>query len=260
MTYTLVTGATGYLGKEFCRQLAKDGKNLFLTGRSESKLKELQAELTADYPAVNLQIYPCDLSSDNSRNEFFAYAENFTFCGLINAAGADIQKPFEEYSIEKIVFQIRACFEGAVCFAEFAIRHRAERLQIINISSVSGLQPMPYFAVYSASKRALTDFSVALNAELKKSGVSVTAILPGAIYTRPDVIEYIKTQGLWGRIAAKTPEYVVQKSLKAANRGKVKYVVGFANRFLNCICRLLPQKVRLKIIAKRWSKTRKDAF
>ncbi|MDE6001757.1 MAG: SDR family NAD(P)-dependent oxidoreductase, partial [Clostridia bacterium] len=189
-----------------------------------------------------------------------SFAERFVFSGLLNVAGADIQKPFEEYDEQKLVFQTRACFEGAVSLTNFVLKHRAEKLQIINISSVSGLQPMPYFALYSASKCALTNFSIALNAELKGSGVTVTAVIPGAIYTRPDVKEYIKTQGVWGKIAAKSPSFVARKSLKAAKRGKVKYVVGGANRFLHAMGKWLPQSVKLKIIARRWRKTRKDAF
>lgn len=260
MTYTLITGATGVLGGAFCRILAEKGENLILTGRSETKLKQLKDRLTAEYPAVNLLIYACDMISEQSRNAFFEYLREVSISRLINVAGADIQKPFEEYTEEKVAFQIRACYEGAVSFSLFAIKRRAQKLQIINISSVSGLQPMPYFAVYSASKAALTNFSVALNAEMAGTGVTSTAILPGAIYTRPDVKEYIKTQGVWGRIAAKSPEYVARKSLVAAEKGKSRYIVGFANALLYVAGKLLPMKLKLKIIARRWSKTRKDAF
>ncbi len=260
MTYTLITGATGVLGGEFCRLLAAEGNNLFLTGRNEEKLKLLKDKLAAEFPAVSLQICACDLSSDVSRKALFSYAEKFVFSGLLNVAGADIQKPFEEYDEQKLIFQTRACFEGAVSITNFVLKHRAEKLRVINISSVSGLQPMPYFALYSASKRALTDFSVALNAEMKGKGVSVTAILPGAVYTRPDVKEYIKTQGVWGKLAAKSPDFVARKSLKAAKRGKAKCIVGSANRFLYAVGKLVPSRLKLKIIARRWRKTRKDAF
>ncbi|MDE6001211.1 MAG: SDR family NAD(P)-dependent oxidoreductase, partial [Clostridia bacterium] len=64
MTYTLITGATGVLGGEFARLLASEGKNLFLTGRDEEKLMLLKDKLTAEFPAVNLQICACDLSAD----------------------------------------------------------------------------------------------------------------------------------------------------------------------------------------------------
>jgi hypothetical protein len=119
---------------------------------------------------------------------------------------------------------------------------------------------MPYFALYSACKRALTNFSVALNQEMKGTGVTVTAILPGAIYTRQDVIEYIKTQGLWGKIAAKDPAYVAKISLKAADRGKAKVVIGAANKIMNVATKLIPERIKLKYICSKWKKTSKDAF
>ena len=119
---------------------------------------------------------------------------------------------------------------------------------------------MPYFAIYSALKGALTSFSVALSRELKGTGATVTVVMPGAVYTRPDVIEYIKTQGLWGKIAAKSPQYVAKHSLKAAERGKPKYIPGAANKFMRIFSALIPQRLKLRFIAKRWSRTQKDAF
>ncbi len=130
----------------------------------------------------------------------------------------------------------------------------------IHISSVSGLYPMPYFAIYSALKGALTNFSVALSREMKGTGVSVTAVLPGAVYTRPDVMEYIKKQGIWGKIAAKSPQFVAKHSLAAADKGKVKYIPGVANKLMRAFTALIPQRMKLRFIAKKWSKTRKDAF
>lgn len=88
----------------------------------------------------------------------------------------------------------------------------------------------------------------------------MTAVLPGAVRTRPDVIEYIKKQGLWGRIAAKSPEFVAKRSLKAASRGRAVYIPGVANRLLRAFTAPIPLKLKLKFIAKRWSRTEKDAF
>ena len=119
---------------------------------------------------------------------------------------------------------------------------------------------MPYFAIYSATKGALTSFSLALREEVQGAGVKVTAILPGAIPTREDVKEQIKGQGLWGKLAAKSPRFVAEKSLQAVRKNKGKVVVGFANKLMNVGTKLIPLPLKLKFIAKRWSKIRKDAF
>ena len=158
------------------------------------------------------------------------------------------------------MFQCRVNFEAAVSLCRYAIEQRAERLEIVNVSSVSGIYPMPYFAIYSATKSALTSFSVALREEVKDKNVAVTAILPGAMPTRDDIKEQIKGQGLWGKLAAKSPFAVAEYALKAVRKNKSKAIVGFWNKAMRIGTALLPQSLKLKFIAKRWSKITKDAF
>ena len=119
---------------------------------------------------------------------------------------------------------------------------------------------MPYFAISSALKGALTSFSLSLAEELKGEGVRVCVVLPGAVYTRPDVVEYIKKQGLWGRIAAKSPDFIAKKSLQALERGRRKYIPGIANKLMRVFTAFIPQRLKLKFIASRWKRTEKDAF
>ena len=260
--YALVTGATGGLGKAFVESLAGRGFHLLLTGRSEQKLLDLQSELKEKYPELSTRIYPADLSSGADRYAMMSKiaGERIKLSLLANVAGADIQKGLTEYTQEKIAFQCRANFEAAVSLCHFAIENRAERLEIVNVSSVSGIYPMPYFAIYSATKGALTSFSQSLREEMKGKNVAVTAILPGAMPTREDIKEQIKGQGLWGKLAAKTPQEVAEVSLKAVKKNKRKVIVGFWNKVMRFSTALLPTSWKLKFIAKRWSKISKDAF
>ena len=260
--YALITGATGGLGKAFVYVLAERGDNLLLTGRSIEKLTALKADLREKYPALDVRVYDADLANEGSR---YAMMEKITADGvristLVNVAGADVQKGLTEYTQEKIAFQCRVNFEAAVSMCRFAIERKAERLEIVNISSVSGIYPMPYFAIYSATKGALTSFSQALRAEMLGQNVAVTAILPGAMPTRDDIKEQIKGQGLWGKLAAKTPESVARASLKAVRKNKGKVIVGFWNKMMRVSTCWLPTAWRLKFIANRWSKISKDAF
>lgn len=260
MEYALVTGATGVLGTEFCFELARRGFNLFMTGRDYNKLTSLKNSLIQEYPGVNCSIFAADLTDDEQRGALFESAKQYSFGMLINVAGADIQKPFENYGQDKIIFQTRINFEAAVSLCAFALKHRAKDLKIINICSVCGLQPMPYFALYSATKGALIDFSIALATELKNKNATVTAVIPGSIYTREDVKEYINSLGFWARRSAKTPKYVVEHSLKAAQKGKTKVIVGGLNKLICALSRLVPQKVKLRYVAKSRSGIQKDAF
>ena len=260
--YAFITGATGGLGKAFVYVLAERGDNLILTGRSAEKLNALKAELQEKYPQIDVRVYPADLSSEDSRSMMMEgiTADGVEISTLVNVAGADVQKGLTEYTQEKIAFQCRVNFEAAVAMCRFAIERKADRLEIVNISSVSGIYPMPYFAIYSATKGALTSFSQSLRAEMKGKNVAVTAILPGAMPTRDDIKEQIKGQGLWGKLAAMTPEAVAKASLKAVRKNKGKVIVGFWNKVMRVGTCWLPTSWRLKFIANRWSKISKDAF
>ncbi|MBQ8322363.1 MAG: SDR family NAD(P)-dependent oxidoreductase [Clostridia bacterium] len=257
-----VTGATGGLGKAFVYALAKRGYTLILTGRSEEKLCALKRELVEKYESLTVHTYAADLSDEGSRR---AMTEAIRAAGLkiallVNAAGADIQKAFAKYSQEKIAFQCRVNFEAAASLCRFSIENRAERLEIINVSSVSGIYPMPYFAIYSATKGALTSFSVALREELKGKNAAVTAILPGAMPTREDIKAQIKGQGLWGKLAAKSPEWVAEYSLRAVRKNKRKAIPGFWNKVMRVSTACIPASWKLHFIARRWSRISKDAF
>lgn len=262
MKYALVTGATGGLGKAFSKELAKQGYALLLTGRSQEKLLALQEELKAEFPEMQTKIYAADLSNEGDRCALTdaILADGVRLSLLANVAGVDIQKGLAEYTQEKIALQCRVNFEAAVSLCQFAITHKAETLKIVNVASVSGIYPMPYFAIYSATKSALTSFSVALREEMRGKGVFVTAVLPGAIPTREDIKEQIKGQGLWGKLAALPPEMVARDALKAVDKNKPRAIIGFWNNVMHFFTAWMPESWRLRFVANRWSKISKDAF
>ncbi|MBQ3116454.1 MAG: SDR family NAD(P)-dependent oxidoreductase [Clostridia bacterium] len=261
MEYTFISGATGGIGKAFAYQLASKGAPLFLTGRDHEKLCALKEDIVNHY-GVDVSVFACDLTNENSRAQMVDYirANDLRFCRIVHVAGVDTQMPFMEYKENKVLMQIRVNAEATIFLTRALLNFRASDVEVICISSMSGQTPMPYFALYSASKAMLTNFFTSLHYELKKDRVKVTTIIPGGVYTRHDVIEQIKGQGLWGKLTAKQPEFIAKKSLIAVRRNKVKYIPGFFNRFLNVIMKILPKKLVLSFIAKRWKKERKDAF
>ena len=90
--------------------------------------------------------------------------------------------------------------------------------------------------------------------------MKVTSVLPGGVYTREDVIKQIEEQGLWGRLSAKTPAYIAEKSLRAVQKNRRVCRPGFWNKFIAAVPRLVPPVVRMRFIARRWKKLEKDAF
>lgn len=261
MEWTFVSGATGGIGKAFAEAIAKKGGALYLTARSIDKLTELKTELQKKYP-VEIRLFACDLTSEAERTALVSDVASIgaVLERIVHVAGVDTQKAFERYTMGKLLFQLRVNVEATASLTLALLPYKAAKTEIITISSMSGVSPMPYFAVYSASKAMLTNLFTALHYELKKDGVKVTTVLPGGVPTRPDVCEAIKAQGLWGKLSAKSADYVAEKSLKAVRKNKVKYIPGFFNKFLYFVMCVAPKGIVLRFIARRWSKQSKDAF
>lgn len=261
MSHTFISGATGGIGKAFVIECAKKGDKLFLTGRSQDKLDALKKQIIEEY-SVEVDCFACDLTSENERDALVLYAEQkgYKFKRIINVAGVDIQKAFMEYTQEKVLFQTRVNAEATVCLTHALLKNRAEKCEVITISSMSGATPMPYFALYSATKAMLTNFFTGLHYELKKEGVKVTVVMPGGVPTRPDLVEEIKSQGLWGKLSSKPASFVAKKSLKAVRKNKVKYIPGAFNKILYYFMKIIPRCIVLRFIARRWKKHCKDAF
>ncbi|MBO7187162.1 MAG: SDR family NAD(P)-dependent oxidoreductase [Clostridia bacterium] len=260
--YTLITGATGGIGKAFAYLCAKDSQNLFLTGRSYEKLLNLSLMLLELNPEIDIKFCPCNLDNQDSRKALYSFIDekNIKFNRLINVAGVDTQKDFLSYTEEKIVFQTRVNTEAVFSITRaFLDRLTGKKPEIITISSMSGVSAMPQFQIYSATKACLTQFFKALRVELKGK-VNVTTVLPGGVYTRDDIKKDILGQGLWGKLSAKQPEFVAEKSLKAVKRNKKILIPGFWNKFLFVFMKIVPENIRLKFINNRWKKQTKDAF
>ena len=262
MNYTFISGATGGIGQAYAMTCAAKGYKLFLTGRSAQKLEALKHRIFGLYPMLEVEIFPCDLTDEKSRVRMYEYIDmkGLRFDRIVNVAGVDTQMAFQDYTMEKLLFQVRVNVESTLANTLALLERRAAETEVITVASMSGATPMPYFAVYSATKNCLVWFFSALRQELKDKGVKVTTVMPGGVPTRPDIIEDIKGQGLWGKLSAKPAGYVAEISLKKAAKNKRLVIPGFFNKFLYYLMKIVPFGLKTKFIARRWSKLKKDAF
>lgn len=259
MAYTLITGATGGIGSEFCRQLVLTD-DLFLTGRSEEKLSKLKKELLEINPNAKIIVFSADITDESQREAIFSEADanGVRFGGLINVAGVDTQKEFLKYDQQKIVFQVRVNLEATLSITHSVLKRREKSLKILTVSSMSGTVPMPYFAIYSATKACLINFFTALRYEV--ADAKITTLMPGAVPTREDIKRDILIQGLTGRLSAKSPEFVVRKGLKALQKNRAKCIPGAFNKLVYFIERITPKGVQCAYVKRKWKNKEKDAF
>ena len=255
----MITGASGGLGKAFAVECASRGWDLYLTDLHAEPLHTLANSLQHTY-GVRVYTQTCDLTRAAARTELFELveAEGHIFRGLINVAGLDYEGLFHEQSARQIQTILRLNIEGTLGMIHgmLGFRDPLKRFHIINVASLAGFFPMPVKATYAASKRFLLDFSMALGAELKEAGVTVTALCPAGLPTTDKCVESIHSQGVMGLLTTENVSTVANQTLNAALKGKVIYIPGRLNRLLRVASTLLPRVVLTSLIGKRWRATR----
>lgn len=257
--YSLITGATGGLGRAFVFECAKRGDNIVLTGSNQTRLEKIENDVKENFPSVNVISKTCDLSSENSRNEFFEFLDdkqiNINF--LINNAGAIIEGEFLAHENEEILKAIRVNCEGTIDMTQRVIKRRIkeEKLHIITIASMAGYYPMPYMATYAGTKAMLKNFMIALNKEMKGKNVYITTICPSGIPTSDAMKEAIKSQGLAGRMTACSPEKIAKISIKASKKHKTVVVPKVINKFILVLSNLVGDRALSSVTGRMWKKS-----
>lgn len=224
----LVTGASSGIGEQFARQLSERGYRVALVARRQEQLDQLASQLGGPDRAVAI---PADLTVDADRDRL---AERIEQLGarvevLVNNAGYGVYQPFAESGREKEVQQLRLLAEAVVDLMARYLPGMVERGRgaIINMSSTAGLQALPFNAGYSAAKAHVLFLSEAVHAEVKDSGVSVTAVCPGPV---PSGFQEASDAGYFAERLPKmtfvSPERVARDALRAADRNKISVIPG----------------------------------
>ena len=217
--WALVTGASSGIGAEFCRQLAAAKMNIVMVARRKKLLEELSEELIAKYGIQTLLLYT-DLSTPNSAMEVKSGTEKagIRIRLLINNAAFGPWGSFENTTAndyEKIL-QLTAITPISLCNVYIPDLETFQSSAIINVSSPSALQPVPYLAVYSAAKTCLHNFSLALYGELQDKSIHVQTLLPGPTATEFDT----KARAYKSKLGEtrRSPFEVVNASLSKLNQ------------------------------------------
>ena len=182
----LVTGATGGLGRELARRLAREADALVLTGTDAEALDGLAAELERGAGPC-IETVACDLSRPGAASELVAAvaALGLEPSTLVNCAGFGYDAPFIESdpARQRALVQVNDMALMELCRAFAPAMAERGRGYILNVASIAGFLPGPQMATYYASKAFVQSFSQALHAELRSSGVHVTALCPGPVRT-----------------------------------------------------------------------------
>ncbi|NLG89048.1 MAG: SDR family NAD(P)-dependent oxidoreductase [Clostridiaceae bacterium] len=261
-SFVCITGATGGLGKAFAVECANRGWNLFITDISENALSRLADGLETAY-GIKVLYYACDLTDADSRAWLIEEMSDRKICldGLINVAGLDFEGNFFDRTKEQIRTLIRLNVEANLEITNelLKLRNRDKTFRIINVASLAAFYPMPVKAMYSASKRFLLNFSIALREELRPMNCTVTVLCPAGMPTNEKCIRSIDAQGFAGRITTKNVGYVAACTIDASLKGKAVCIPGLTNKIVRFAGSLVPSGLVSQLIGARWKEAHRKA-
>ena len=183
----LITGSTGGLGSQFVKIHAELGGDLVLVARENDKLAAQKAEVEEKY-GVTVHTITADLSKAEEVDNIYQTCKDngWEIDYLINNAGFGGRGDFaRERTMGQDMSMIAVNVEAPTRLCKLFIPDMIKRGsgKVMNVSSTAAIMPGPLQAVYYATKAYVTSFSNSLWRELKDTGVTVTALMPGAMKT-----------------------------------------------------------------------------
>ena len=248
--YTLITGASSGLGKDFAYEYAKKKQNLILIARRLELLRAIKDDLK-DYD-IDVLIFQVDLSNALETKNFIQSLDSELFVSrLINNAGFGHHSAFEKQSEETLLNMISVNIEALSLLAyHFIPQMKAEKKgEILNVASVAAFSAGPYMAEYYATKAYVLSLSNALRDELSEYNIKVTALCPGPTHT--DFFKVAKNgPSLMFEKFTMESLPVVKKSMRDLHANKAISVPGFRNQFLVLLTKFTPRTFASKMVKK----------
>ncbi len=246
----IVTGGSSGIGKSFIELMGNISPELaiFNLSRRVPDIKSSQ---------LNLRHIACDLGQAAQIEAAAARLEEGLNQGapkgrilLINNSGFGSYGPFPEPNLAHQLGMIDVNVRGLVQLTALLLPVlRARGGAIMNIASAAAFQPTPGMATYGATKAFLLHWSLALNEELRGSGVRALAVCPG-----PTATNFSKAAGLTlpplADSLCETAGQVAEASLRALATGKSMVVSGTRNKLLAAFSSMMPKPLAARIAGK----------
>lgn len=258
----LITGASAGIGKAIAERYAEIGWDLILTARRTKPMIDLGRELEKKYGTTS-HIFEVDFFEKSATQKLLQSIEanGLKVSGLVNNAGYGhpgvyLDSSWSDHS-KFIQLMMTAPCELARALAPKMVDDGFGR--IINVASLAGHMPgSKGHTLYAGVKSFLIKFSESLNAELRESGVNVSALCPGFTLT-----EFHDVNGTREGIN-KLPSFMLMNAdvcarlgVSACENNHAVFITGKVNRFIAMLGRILPNKFAQKLMSKNSQRYRK---
>ena len=271
----VVTGSSTGIGRACALHLDRLGFKVFAGVRKEADRERLRGEASEKLEPLILDVTD---SEDISRvAEHVSEATEARLAGLVNNAGIGVGGPLELLPVSDFRHQIEVNLIGQVAVTQaFIPALRRARGRLVFISSIGGLLATPYMAPYHASKFGIEAVGDVLRQELRQFGVQVSIVEPGSVATpmwekgratAQAVRGTLSAEGqeLYGEPLARAEEMLGQTAERGASPEKVakvvahavtarrprtRYLVGADARAMATLKKLLPDRLRDRLVAR----------
>jgi short-subunit dehydrogenase len=252
--YALVTGGTSGIGYELAKCIAQDGYNLIIVARSEDALATTSEELKSQYHVEVITI-----ASDlfERENAFDLYHEvksrGIEIEILVNDAGHGHYGEFIDTDLSMELKIIDLNIASVVILTKLFLKDMVERGsgKILNLSSIASKSPGPWQSVYHGTKAFVQSFTEAIRSELKDSGVTITALLPGATDT-----DFFRKAGMENSKVVQEGKLfdaadVARDGYHALMKGEDMVVSGFKNKVQVAMAAITPDNMNAEKMKKQ---------
>jgi len=249
--YALITGASSGIGLELANTFAKNGYNLVLVARSKDKLDAVAAECKTQHGTESLVI-EADLSKMNSAQKIFETTKKaqINIDALVNNAGFGDFGEFSSRDWQKQSDMIHLNIHALTHLTHLYLPQMIEQKNgyILNVASIVAFFPGPLMSVYFATKAFVLSFSEAISEELIGTGVSVTALCPGATESGFQKAAVLEESRMVKNRKMPTAAEVAEYGYNAMIAKKVVAVPGLLNNLRVLSPRFLPRSTMRKIV------------
>jgi short-subunit dehydrogenase len=251
-SWVLVTGASGGFGEEFARQYAARGHALVLVARRLERLQALADSLRQEH-GIQVLVEQADLSDLVAIRQLHARLNDkgIAIDILINNAGHGLQGPFLDAPLEASLAMVQLDIGSLTAMTrlfghDMRRRGRGKILLLASLLSYYGVQDM---AVYGAAKAYVLRLGEALHREMKKDGVTVTALCPGMSDTGfAKAAQQKITLAL--KLLMMKPEPVVRAGIRALEAGRISVIPGWSNKWAAAMVWATPRRLHQAIFAR----------
>ena len=261
MTKTvLITGGAGGIGREFCKLFNADDYRIIVFSLLQEELDALGNDLKAQRPDVEYHAVQMDLSQPGAAEAIMQWLDQqqLDVDVLVNNVGFGMMGEHVEQDSQTLerMLTLNNILLSKLCMLVGARMKARGEGKIMNIGSLAGFCPMPFFAAYSASKAFVINFSASLHEELKPYGVQVTCFCPSTTKTAfLDTAEsnHKSSSGIREFVSAQiaTPQAVAKAGYQALNKGKRYALPGLSVTLQSIWIRIMPLRAMANFVYKQ---------